>query len=64
MDTSAKRNILSAQTNVEISGTQQKFWILIFICAHAQSHIFKNIWLIQKIFLHKLLKVEDILNQK
>ena len=51
-------------TKVKISSTQQKFQILIFICVHVQNHIFKTVWLIQKIFLHELPKVEDILNQK
>ena len=48
----------------EISGIQQKFQIVSFLCVHVQSHIFKTIWLIHKRFLHRLPKVVDILNQK
>ena len=48
----------------EISGIQQKFEILSFICVHVQSNIFKTVWLIHKRILHRLPKVVDILNQK
>ena len=48
----------------EISGIQQEFKILSFIFVHVQSHIFKTIWLINRIFLGGLPKVIDILNQK
>ena len=41
--TSISKNTLSAQTKVEIRGTQQKFLILIFINEHILSHIFTTV---------------------
>ena len=42
----------------------KKILIFGFIDVYVQSHIFKSVWLIHKIFLHWLPKVADILKQK